>query len=190
VLSPILTVNAGHQVEATFVEIRHDGDPIEAQDSHHFAKHGLRMVEVMQNVHHPDAAEVPIWIGEVRGIAVNETDVLLHPSFRAQQGGQLLLHGVQIDRHDIQSGPRQLDGEKTLARSHVESGPTKRSATGHDEARRGCAVETAPLVAQIPLMEDLHSIIGTQVRSSAPVRNLFPASSSLFAFLRRRSVKT
>jgi hypothetical protein len=47
VLSPILTVDAGHQVEATFVEIRHDGDPIEAQESHHFAEHGPRIVEVM-----------------------------------------------------------------------------------------------------------------------------------------------
>ena len=166
VLSPILTMNAGHQVEATFVEIRDDGDPIEVQDSHHFAKHGLGFIEVMQNVHHRDASEVPIRIGEVRGIAVNETDALLQPSFRAQQSGKFLLHGVQIDRHDIQSGPRQLDGEKPLARSHVEGGPMKHSTTGDDEPRRGCAVEASLLVEQIPRSEDLHAIIGTQVRPS------------------------
>jgi hypothetical protein len=159
-------MNAGHEFEATFVEIRDDGDPIEVQDSHHFAEHGLRVIEVMQNVHHRDATEVPVRIGEMRGIAVNEMDALLHPGFRAQQSGQLLLHVVQIDRHDIQPGSRQLDSEKALARSHVEGGSTKNPTTGYDEARRGCAVEAAALVAQIPRMEALHSIIGTQVRPS------------------------
>jgi len=165
-LSPILTVHAGHQVEATFVEFRHDGDPIEAQDSCHFAKHGFRTVEVMQNVHHGDASEVFIGIGEARGIAVNEMDAVLHPSFGAQQGGELLLRGIQIYRYDIQSGSRQLDGEQAPARSHVESGPTKRPATGRDETRRGYAVEAPLLVEQIPRVEALGSIIGTQVGPS------------------------
>ena len=174
-------MNARHEVEATFVEFRDDSDPIEVQDSHHFAKHGPWLVEVMQNVHHRDAAEVPIRIGEVRGIAVNETDVLLHPSFRAQQGGQLLLHGVQIDGHDIQSGSRQLDGEKALARSHVESGPTKYSTTGHDETRRCRAVEAPLLVEQIPRVEALDSIVGTQVRPSESPGN--PRACVKFTFL-------
>jgi hypothetical protein len=87
VLSPILTKNAGHQVEAAIVEFRDDGDPIDIQDSHHFAKNGHRVIEVMQNVHYRDAAEVPVRIVEMRGIAANEMDALLQASFRAQQAG-------------------------------------------------------------------------------------------------------
>jgi hypothetical protein len=64
-------MNAGYEFEALFVEVRDDDDPVILEYPHHFAKYRSWLTEVVQDVHHRDAAEVSIRVREMGGVALN-----------------------------------------------------------------------------------------------------------------------
>jgi hypothetical protein len=99
--------------------------------------------------------------------------------------GQFLFFTVRIDGDDIYPRPRQLDGEKPLARAHIERWTTESTGSLDDEARGTDAVvaettilETSCAERAQPFMSirrGLHAAPGSS-RSSSP-SDILPKNS-------------
>ena len=182
VLSSVLAMNAGYEVEALFVEVRDNDEPLILEHPCHFAKYRCWLNKVVQDIHHHDAAEVTVGMREMRGVAVNEADTASNPGFSAEKSGEFLLFGVQIHRDNLQPRPCQLDGEKPLARAHIECRAAEGAPGRDDKARGANPVMAATLVEQIPRVEGLHTLISIQL--GPPFNSAgrpWPAPTSSFA---------